>query len=128
MNRVKKIYQCQTCKQVVEKVYETLVPLMCCTVNMKEQIAQTKDSSVEKHVPFVESVEKGKILVRIGENQEHPMTDEHYIQFIEVITKSGIVLRYDLEFFDKPEVEFDVDINDILQVREFCNVHGLWKR
>ena len=28
---------------------------------------------------------------------------------------------------DKPETEFNVNYGDIAAVREYCNIHGLWK-
>ena len=45
---------------------------------------KTADKTVEKHVPFIEKTTDG-YKVRIGENAAHPMTEEHYIQWIELI-------------------------------------------
>ena len=42
------------------------------------------DAAVEKHVPEV-TIADGKVEVVVG-SVEHPMMDNHWIQFIEVIT------------------------------------------
>jgi len=87
--------------------------------------AKTEDASTEKHVPFVEKVDGG-VLVKVGQNQEHPMLENHYIKFIEVLT-SCKVYRQELKPGNKPEAEFPVKKEDIIEVREWCNLHGLWK-
>ena len=65
------------------------------------------------------------ILVKIGQNQDHPMTDEHYIEWIQIIA-DGVSYRTFLKPGDKPEAEFSIDAENI-SAREYCNVHGLWK-
>jgi len=47
------------------------------------------------------------------------------VQWIEVVTPTK-VLRKNLTPQDKPEATFEVD-EEILAVREYCNLHGLWK-
>ena len=56
---------------------------------------------------------------------EHPMTDAHYIQWIELVTPTG-VLRHNLTPQDKPVAEFKTDATEV-EAREYCNLHGLWK-
>ncbi|MDD5582334.1 MAG: desulfoferrodoxin family protein [Candidatus Marinimicrobia bacterium] len=92
---------------------------------MQKLEPKTEDSSREKHVPYVETKDKG-VLVKIGQNEEHPMTKEHYINYIEVRT-SDMTLRKYLNPGDKPHAWFPVDISDIIEVLEWCNIHGLWK-
>jgi len=119
------IYKCAICDQVAEIVRGKNLPLTCCSTRMIEQVAKTEDSSVEKHVPFVEEVDGG-VLIKIGETQEHPMIDTHFIEFIEIITKTD-VLRVNLVPKNSPEAFFNVKKEDIVEVREYCNLHGLWK-
>jgi superoxide reductase len=38
-----------------------------------------------------------------------------------------MVMRAELKPGDKPEAEFLVALKDVLYVREYCNLHGLWK-
>jgi len=52
------------------------------------------------------------------------MTSEHYISFIEVVTKDGKIGRAQLT--DVPEAVFNIKANEITQVYEYCNLHGLW--
>jgi len=58
---------------------------------------------------------------------EHPMEDNHYIAFIEVLTEDK-VLRAELKPGDAPRAEFQVSTEDVLTAREYCNIHGLWKK
>jgi superoxide reductase len=90
---------------------------------MTLQEENTVDAAKEKHVPVIENVEGG-VLVKVG-SVEHPMVETHYIEFIEVITANKIYKKY-LIPGEKPEAFFSID-EDILAVREYCNVHGLWK-
>jgi superoxide reductase len=53
------------------------------------------------------------------------MTPEHYIQFIEIITPNN-TYRKTLKPEQTPEAEFTIT-EDILTVREYCNLHGLRK-
>ena len=75
-------------------------------------------------MPVIKTIDSG-IKVQVGE-VVHPMEDKHYIKFIEVLTKEK-VLRAELRPGQKPEAEFCAKKLDVLEVREFCNIHGLWK-
>ena len=88
--------------------------------------AKTSDEGMEKHVPVIEKTEKG-ILVRIGD-VPHPMTPEHHIEWIQAITKDGKAYRKYLDPAGAPEAEFCLSEEDIESVREYCNIHGLWKK
>ncbi len=85
---------------------------------------QTADSATEKHVPILTETEQG-IKVTVG-STIHPMTEEHFIEWIEVINGDYVNRKY-LNPGDAPEAEFYVKKQDGLIVRQFCNVHGLWK-
>jgi superoxide reductase len=125
MTQLREIYFCEKCGNVVEILNEGAPALVCCGVPMVKLEAKTEDASTEKHVPFVKEVEGG-VLVKVGQNQEHPMVENHYIKFIEVLTKDGIY-RIELKPGDKPEAEFPVKKDEIVEAREWCNLHGLWK-
>lgn len=84
----------------------------------------TVDAAQEKHVPVIEKTEKG-FLVKVGE-VPHPMEEAHYIEFIELIA-DGVVYRAQLKPGDKPQAEFCVDAEKV-EAREYCNLHGLWKK
>lgn len=84
---------------------------------------KTEDIGKEKHVPVIETTKKG-IKVKIG-SIPHPMEEKHFIQFIEVIA-NGKIFREFLKPGMAPEAEFCVSGN--VEVREYCNLHGLWKK
>lgn len=118
-------YRCEICGNVVQVANEGAPVLVCCGQPMKKLEAKTEDSSVEKHVPYVEVFGDG-IKVKIGRNQAHPMLENHYIKFIEVHT-ANMVMRHELKPGDAPEATFPVKKDDVVEVLEWCNLHGLWK-
>ncbi len=120
-----RLYRCLTCGNIIEKVVDKGVPVMCCGKPMELLVANTSDGAGEKHVPVVE-VNGNKVVVKVGE-VEHPMVDAHYIQFIYVETDKGI-MRKDLNPEDAPVAEFVLGENEkVVAVYEYCNLHGLWK-
>ena len=54
---------------------------------MEELVPNTVDAAQEKHVPVV-TVDGNTVKVEIG-SVEHPMVDEHYIQWIYLQTEKG---------------------------------------
>ena len=62
---------CEHCGNIITKIDDKGVPVMCCGEKMKELVPGTSDASLEKHVP-VWAEENGTVSVRIGE-AEHPM-------------------------------------------------------
>jgi len=84
---------------------------------------QTADVGKEKHVPVIEKTDSG-VEVKIG-SIPHPMEEKHYIEWIEIIA-DGKVYREFLNPGDKPEAEFEIKAEK-LEVREYCNIHRLWK-
>ncbi|MGL6023639.1 MAG: desulfoferrodoxin family protein [Fusobacteriaceae bacterium] len=87
---------------------------------------KTADKSLEKHVPFIEEYPKGYV-VKVGKETAHPMVDEHYIQFVEIIIDGDRLYRKYLKPGDKPLVCFEVAKGNTVIAREYCNIHGLWK-
>lgn len=118
------IWKCNVCGNLVEVLFVGGKSLVCCGEDMVLLEGNTVDASVEKHVPVVTATEGG-IHVAVG-SVPHPMLEAHYITLIEVLTKTGLVLRQDLKPGDAPEASFTVNIDDVEVVREYCNLHGLW--
>ena len=100
-----KFYRCKKCGKIVAIVNETPVPTMCCGEAMEELIPCSVDAALEKHVPVCK-VENGKVTVCVG-SVEHPMLDEHYIQWIAIKTKNGNQ-RVILKPGDAPKAEFAI--------------------
>ena len=120
-----KFYKCNHCGNVVEKVVDSKVPVVCCGEKMEELIPGTVEASHEKHIP-VYRVENNKVYVEVG-SVEHPMIPEHFIEWVAVQTKFGNQRRL-LTPNTAPKVEFAlVEGDEVVAVYAYCNLHGLWK-
>jgi superoxide reductase len=120
-----KFYRCNLCGNIVAFVKDSGVPVVCCGENMTEIIPGTVDASLEKHVP-VYSVEGNIVRVSVGA-VEHPMLQEHFIEWVSIQTKQGNQ-RKELCPGEKPEVCFALcDGDEVEAVYAYCNLHGLWK-
>ena len=98
---------------------------MCCGQKMTEIVPGTSDGAVEKHVPVV-SVNGNEVLVEVG-SVEHPMVEEHYIEWIVIETKKGNQ-KVQLSSTDAPKAKFLLADNDeFVAAYAYCNLHGLWK-
>jgi len=117
------VYKCSVCGNIVEVLIVGGGELVCCQKPMELQEAKTEDQGQEKHVPVIEKTETG-IKVKVGE-VPHPMEEEHYIQFIEIIA-NGKIYRQELQPGQAPEAEFKIKAENII-AREYCNIHGLWQ-
>ena len=118
-----KFYKCRHCGNVIEKIVDSKVPVVCCGEKMEELIPNTVDASGEKHLPVVTRLDEHTLEVKVG-SVAHPMLPEHHIAFIYVETDRG-GLRIDLK--DKPEAVISVGSAKPIAVYEYCNLHGLWK-
>ena len=123
MTKLNQVYKCEVCGNMAEVVHEAGGTLVCCGRPMKYMEENTVDAAREKHVPVVEKVEGG-VLVKVG-SVEHPMLDNHYIEWIEVLTENRVYRKH-LKPGEKPEALFNLD-EEIVAVREYCNLHGVWK-
>jgi len=123
MTKKLQIYKCEICGNIVEVLHEGAGELVCCGQPMVHLFEKTEDEGNEKHVPVIEHTEKG-IKVKVGE-VTHPMEENHYIEWIEVII-DGRAYRKFLSPGDSPEAEFAIN-SEKVEAREYCNVHGLWK-
>ncbi len=120
------VYKCEVCGQIVEALVDGKGQVVCCGRPMVRLEAQTADYTTEKHVPVIEPIEGG-IKVKVG-SVPHPMTNEHWIMWIEVVTEDGELYRKYLNPGDAPEAVFKIDPSKkIAFAREYCNIHGLWK-
>lgn len=125
MIALKQLYRCAICGNVVEVVYAGAEALVCCGEPMKLMKENSVDAAVEKHVPVV-SGDEMSVTVKVG-SVPHPMEEKHYIAFIEVISKDDLILRAELKQGMKPVAVFPMALRKVAYVREYCNLHGLWK-
>ena len=118
-----KFYICRMCGNIVTKINDSGVPLVCCGEEMEELKVNTVDASQEKHVPVI-TRDGNKVNVVVG-SVEHPMTNEHYIEWICLQTRKGLQIKK-LEPNNKPESSFALEDDEVIAVFEYCNIHGLW--
>ena len=117
-------YKCQHCGNVAIKPWDAGVPLMCCGEKMEELKANSVDAAAEKHVPVV-SVNGSLVHVEVGSTL-HPMTDEHLIAFVVLLSQKGYQFAQ-LSSADEPKADFMLAAGDApVKVYEYCNLHGLW--
>ena len=116
--------KCKHCGQIIKKVVDTAVPVICCGEKMEVLTPNTTDAAREKHVPAVEVV-KNIVTVKVGD-VEHPMTEMHYIEWVIIETSKGSY-KYNFKPNDKPECSFVLRDNEsFVKAYAYCNLHGLW--
>ena len=120
-----KFYVCSHCGNIIAKVKDVGVPVMCCGQKMTEIVPGTTEASQEKHIP-VYQVEGNIVIVRVGA-VDHPMTAEHLIEWVSLQTKQGNQRKI-LAPGQEPVVRFALCEGDEVEaVYAYCNLHGLWK-
>ena len=92
---------------------------------MQELIPGTTEASGEKHIPVYE-VSGNTVDVTVG-MAEHPMTAEHYIEWVCLETERGIQYAH-LTPNDASKATFSICDGDKVQaVYAFCNQHNFWR-
>ena len=120
-----KFYICSHCGNIIAKVKDVGVPVMCCGQKMTEIIPGSTEASQEKHIP-VYQVEGNIVTVRVGA-VDHPMTAEHLIEWVSLQTKQGNQRKI-LAPGQEPVVRFALCEGDEVEaVYAYCNLHGLWR-
>jgi superoxide reductase len=120
-----KFYRCDHCGNVISFVKDQGVSVQCCGQKMRELTPNTTDAAVEKHVPVI-LVEGNEVTVTISTVQ-HPMAEEHYIEWVALETQQGSQLKA-LQPGQAPEVSFMICEGDqVVAAYAYCNLHGLWK-
>ena len=118
-----KFYKCNHCGNVIVKLVDSKVPVVCCGEPMVELVPNTVDASGEKHLPVVKYIDDATIKVEVG-SVAHPMLPEHHIAFVYVETECGGLY---VNLKDKPEAVIHLGGAKPGAVYEYCNLHGLWK-
>lgn len=124
MTKRLEVYKCDVCGNMVEVIHDGPGELVCCRQTMTLQEENTVDAAREKHVPVIEKTAEG-IVVKVG-SVEHPMQDNHFIEWIQLLA-DGKAYRQFLNPGEKPEAVFKLEGKD-LSAREYCNLHGHWKK
>jgi len=117
------IYKCRVCGNIVQVLEEAAGILVCCGEDMELQTIQYDTSELgEKHSPKRKE-DDGKKYVHV---KTHPMTSEHYIQFIQAYDyeKRELITKF-FESEELPELDIS-NLSDNLRLTEYCNIHNLW--
>lgn len=120
-----RFYKCRHCGNVIHKLVDSKIPVVCCGTEMEELTPNTEEASFEKHLPHITRLDDGILKVRVG-SDPHPMLLEHHIKFIYVECKNGGMFEK-LRGRLKAEATFDICSCEPVAVYEYCNIHGLWK-
>ena len=118
----KKFYVCPICGNIIEIVGKKKNDVVCCGKAMEVLEANTTDAALEKHVPVFEIIDD-TIIVTVGETI-HPMEEDHYIEWIEVISENEVCRKY-LNPGDEPKASFKYITGSTIYA--YCNKHSLWK-
>lgn len=120
-----KIYRCSICGNISLMIESSGVTPVCCSRDMRLLEAKTDDEFHEKHVPVIKK-EDDKVTVTVG-SVLHPMSGEHYIEWILLETSKGVHIEY-LAPDTEPSANFILKKDEEIKAAyAYCNIHGLWK-
>ena len=123
MNQLQFEY-CPTCGNIIEKIEDHHVPLMCCGKKLEPLIPNSTDAAVEKHLPLA-TLTSDSLIVRVGE-VEHPMIDAHLISWV-IIQTPTTMIRRTLQAGETPRIMVPrPEAGTPIRVYAYCNLHGLW--
>lgn len=120
-----KFFICRNCGNIIAILRDRCVPVYCCGKEMQKITPGTTEASTEKHIPVYE-VRDGIVHLKVG-CVEHPMTKEHYIEWVRLETEHGIQYAH-LDPDYKPKAKFALcEGDEVRAIYAFCNQHDLWK-
>ncbi len=121
-----KFYICKHCGNIIAMIRNCGVSVNCCGEKMHEITPGITEASAEKHIPVYET-DGNTVHVTVG-SVEHPMTQEHYIEWICLETEHVIQYAH-LDPDDGPRAKFSIcDGDEVRAVYAFCNQHNLWRK
>jgi len=122
MAKKREIYSCSKCGLILQTLTDG-TSTDCCGDEMELLVGNTKDASLEKHLPVIEKIEGGfKVIVG---SIPHPMEEAHYIQWIELNDGDTAQIKF-MNPGQEPVAVFKTDAQEVSE-RKYFNLHGLWK-
>lgn len=118
------VFVCEICGYIIEVLESAGGTLVCCGQDMSPQKENSTDAATEKHVPVV-TIEGTTATVQVG-STSHPMEEQHHIAWIE-LQQGNKLQRIHLQPGDAPQAIFTIESGVPVAVREWCNLHGLWR-
>ncbi len=98
---------------------------MAITLKTPVDVNNLTDSE-RKHIPYI-SYDGKTVTVSCGYGIIHPMTEEHYIIYIELFQNGKSVGKKMLTPADEAKAIFTLDSIENLSAHAFCNEHGIWE-
>ena len=92
MTKINEVYRCNLCGNIVNVLHAGGGELVCCGQPMELLKENDTDASQEKHAPIIEKTKTG-FKIKVG-SVEHPMTEEHHIEWIEILADGEIYLKH----------------------------------
>lgn len=115
-------YRCQICGNIIQVMHEGAGELVCCEQAMDLLEAKTHEEGLqEKHVPYYISENE----IQIG-SAVHPMTAEHHIEFIQIISDDKKQVQTQFLDIEQPPLMQIKTCSQPQKAYEYCNLHGLW--
>jgi len=119
MAKRSEIYKCDICGNIIEVLHGANGQLVCCGQPMSLIEAKyNEEGKTEKHKPVIEGN-----VVKVG-SVEHPMAEDHYIEWIEAVGEENKICKKFLNPGESPRAEFDFEVKS---TQAYCNLHNLWK-
>ena len=90
---------------------------------IKSHNEENDNGMSEKHSPTITTIDENTKEVKV---ENHPMTDEHYIMFVEYWSQDKNNMQ--IQFFkpeDKAIMRTNVNCNNPTAI-SYCNIHGLY--
>lgn len=119
-----RFFYCETCGNLLLATIASGIIPYCCGEEMTLLTPNTSDGNHEKHLPVVELTSAGNMVITIG-SVLHPMTPEHNIRFVCLVTSSECIIHY-LDEGEQPSVLIYYR-GTPLAAYAYCNLHGLWR-
>ena len=116
------IKKCKSCGAMVKILQDCNCKgceIVCCGNSMEKLVPNSVDAVVEKHVPVYE-----KIGDEINVKVNHVMEDEHYIEWVCLVTANK---EYMVKFSAGQSAETTFPYIPGSTLYSYCNKHGLWK-
>ena len=117
------LYKCHICGNIAQICHEGVGELVCCGENM-EHLKENIPDENNAHFAHVEEIDDIEKIITFN----HPMTKEHYIEFVEIISKD--LKHTKRKFFSYDDIlEMGIKCNCLkgFDVRLYCNRDGVWK-
>ncbi len=97
--------------------------------------SDNKTTLEKKHVPVItapDTVKAGEyfeVKIKMGDEIDHPMGEDHFIQYVELYANYYQLARVDFGPETKAEATLTIKLEESCTLRayEYCNLHGQWE-